>query len=100
MTQLDKLTRHFPLRHDTLVPQATDPLGEEVVALAMRADIMYGKSGMSVPQLKEFIRQHLESLSAAQRKTLAERIPFRRRLRKFRQENRERKGISQGTARQ
>ena len=24
-----KLIRHFPLRHDTLVPQATDPLGEE-----------------------------------------------------------------------
>ena len=76
MTQLDKLTRHFPLRHDTLVPQATDPLGEEVVALAMRADIMYGRNGMSVPQLKEFIRQHLESLSAAQRKVLAERIPY------------------------
>ena len=76
MTQLDKLTRHFPLRYDTLVPQATDPLGEEVVALAMRADIMYGKSGMSVSQLKEFIRYYLESLLATQRKTLAERIPF------------------------
>ena len=58
-----------------MVPQATDPLGEEVVALAMRADIMYGRNGMSVPQLKEFIRQHLESLSSAQKKALADRVP-------------------------
>ena len=76
LRQLDQLTTHFPIPQATLLTMATEPLGREVVSAVYKADQMYGRDGMSYVRLRRFIQAHLQQLSSAQRKQLADNPPL------------------------
>ena len=55
---------------------ATEPLGKEALSSVYKADQMYGTAGMPYSRLRRFIQAHLQEMSPALRKQLAESPPI------------------------
>ena len=75
LRQLDQLSTHFPLPHETLLTMAAEPLGSEAVSAIYRADQMYGPGGMPYTRLRKFLQSHLQQMTFVQRKQLVEHPP-------------------------
>ena len=74
--QLDQLSTHFPLPHETLLAMSAEPLGAEAISAVYKADQMYGPGGMPYARLRKFLQSHLLQLSAFQRRQLADNPPM------------------------
>ena len=75
LKQLDQLSMHFPLPHETLLAMATEPLGREALSSVYKADQMHGPTGMPYTRLRKFIQAHLHELTPSARKHLADTPP-------------------------
>ena len=75
MRQLDQLSTHFPLLHETLLAMSAEPLGSEAISAIYKADQMYGPGGMPYSRLHKFLQSYLLQLSVVQRKQLADNPP-------------------------
>ena len=72
LRQYDKLTLYFPLPHQSILSQATQPLGSAFKASAKRVDMQHGKSGMTLKELRLYIELYLREMSPADSRRLAE----------------------------
>ena len=63
LRQLDQLSTHFPLPHETLLAMSAEPLGSEAISAIYKADQMYGPGGMPYSRLRKFLQSHLMQLS-------------------------------------
>ena len=59
LRQLDQLSTHFPLPHETLLAMSAEPLGSEAISAIYKADQMYGPGGMPYSRLRKFLQSHL-----------------------------------------
>ena len=76
LRQLDQLSTHFPLPHETLLAMAAEPLGSEAISAVYKADQMYGPGGMPYARLRKFLQSHLQQLPFHQRRHLADNPPM------------------------
>ena len=76
LRQLDQLSTHFPLPHETLLAMATEPLGREALSSVYKADQMHGPTGMPYTRLRKFIHAHLQEMTPSARKHLADAPPM------------------------
>ena len=55
LQQLDQLSTHFPLPHETLLAMSAEPLGSEAISAVYKADQMYGPGGIPYARLRKFL---------------------------------------------
>ena len=76
LRQIDQLSTHFPLPHETLLAMATEPLGREALSSVYKADQKHGPTGMPYTRLRKFIHAHLQEMTPSARKHLADAPPM------------------------
>ena len=59
LRELDHLMNFYPLKHDSMIQMAARPFGSVFVSQMVTADAQYGARGMTYPQLRKIIANHV-----------------------------------------
>ena len=59
LKELDQLMTFHPLKHDSMIRMSSRPFGAAFVSKAVSADAQFGARGMSYPQLRNLIQNHV-----------------------------------------
>ena len=59
LKELDQLMTFHPLKHDSMIRMSSRPFGAAFVSKAVSADAQFGARGMSYPQLRKLIQNHV-----------------------------------------